>query len=203
MLPPPGSARKRCGVSRRADGPSLLVVAAGGFGVLVVLAFVLAVGLGGGTRSTPGELVRVVRSDGPAGMAVLAGRCLDQRVTDVTVLDEADAVVWRIVSRKGSIERRYVVGGGAPLGFDVVQPLTGPPTGTVRAEVTFRRDGEETTDARSVRVADLPEQGAALAEGAPACGGDEGAGGTAVLFAVAAAFVVAGYGAMLLRARGR
>lgn len=188
-------------MSRRADRPSLLVVAASGFGVLVVLAFVLAVGFGGGTRSTPGELVRVVQADGPAGMAVLAGRCLDERVADVTLLGEDGAVMWRIVSRKGSIERRFVVGGEAPLGFDVVQPLTGTPGGTVWAEVTFRRDGEESTDARSVAVADLPVQGEALGAGAPACGGDEGAGATAILFAVAAAFVVAGYVGMLLRSR--
>lgn len=188
-------------MSRRADGPSLLVLAAGGFGVLVVLAFVIAVGFGATSRSIPGELVRVVRADGPAGMAVLAGRCLDQRVGAVTVLGEDDGVLWRIVSRKGSIERRFVVGGDAPLGFEVARPLVGRPAGMVRAEVSFVRDGEESTDARSVRIADLPGPGDALRAGPPACGGDEGPGATAILFAVAAAFVVAGYVGMLVRAR--
>src|SRR5207253_221662 len=112
-------ATRRCGVSRRApasDAPSLGVVVAGGIGVLAVIAFVGALALGGSSRSRPGDRVAVVRTLGPAGIAVLAGRCLDQRVTAVAVVD-GGTTIWRIESRKGSIERRYVVGAPPPLGF--------------------------------------------------------------------------------------
>lgn len=190
-------------MSRRPDAPSLRVVAIGGIGVLVVLAFVVALALGSSTRRAPGELVRVVADEGPGGIAVLAGRCLDERVRSVTVTDVGGAVLWRIVSRKGSIDRRYPVGAGAPLGFDVDQPLTGRPTGAVRAEVVFVRDGEEHTDARVVDVGDLPSHGDALASGPPACGEGRGAGFTTATFAVAAALVLAGYGLMLTRFRRR
>lgn len=190
-------------MSRRPEPPSLGVVIAGGVGVLVVVAFVVALALGSSTRSTPGELVRVVPDDGPGGIAVLAGRCLDQRVRSVTVSDLDGTVLWHIVSRKGSIDRRYPVGGGAPIGFDVEQPLAQLPTGTVEAEVVFLRDGEEVADARVVEVHRLPAEGDALASAPPACPSDGGPGFTTVLFAVAGAFVVAGYGLMLLRYRRR
>ncbi|MCU1375037.1 MAG: hypothetical protein JWO68_2323, partial [Actinomycetia bacterium] len=124
-------------MSRRPDAPSLGVVVVGGLGVLAVLAFVGAVAFGGTSRSRPGDRVAVVRATGPAGIAVLAGRCLDQRVTAVTVIASDGTTLWRIESRKGSIERRYVVGAEPPLGFTSATGLTGRPTGRVRAEVTF------------------------------------------------------------------
>jgi hypothetical protein len=176
-------------------------VVAGGIGVLVVIAFVGAVALGGTSRSRPGDRVAVVAADGPAGVAVLAGRCLDQRVTAVTLIGADGTTLWRIESRKGSIERRYVVGAEPPLGFHAVTGLTARPTGPVRAEIAFDQDGTTTVDARVVDVGDLQGQGHALDEGAPACGGHEGPGGTAALFAIGAAFVVAGYIGMLLRLR--
>jgi hypothetical protein len=176
---------------------------AGGIGVLVVVAFVAAVAFGGTSRSRPGDRVAVVAADGPAGIAVLAGRCLDQRVTAVRVVGDDGTTLWGVESRKGSIERRYVVGAEPPLGFRTVTGLVARPTGRVRAEVTFEADDESTVDARVVDVGDVGGQGHALDEGAPACGGHEGPGGTALLFAAGAALVVAGYVGMLLRFRRR
>lgn len=191
-------------MSRRPDAPSPAVVAVGGIGVLAVLAFVVAVGLGGTTESTPGEKVRVVADGGPAGVAVLAGRCLDERVRSVALVDGAGDVVWRIESRKGSIERRYVVGAAQPpLGFEEVDALLEPPSGTVVARVTFATGGEEVVDERAVDLEGVPPKGGLLGAGAPACGGDEGPGGLTVLFAVAALVVVAGYGVMVARLRRR
>lgn len=190
-------------MSRRPDAPSLGVVAAGGIGVLAVVAFVVAMGFGGSTAATPGEKVRLVADDGPAGLAVLAGRCLDERVRAVELTDEAGEVVWAIESRKGSIERRFVVGAAPPLGFEEAHPLLAPPDGVVRAEVTFADAGEVTTDARSIDVGALPPEGGLLDEGPPACGGDEGPGALTILFAVAALVVVAGYGVMVGRLRRR
>jgi hypothetical protein len=178
-------------------------VVVGGLGVLAVIAFVAFVSFGGSTRTVPGERVKVVRADGPAGIAVLAGRCLDQRVTAVSVAAEGGDVLWRIESTKGSIERRYVVGAPAPLGFHDVTALAGPPAGRVRAEVEFIEDDQVSHDERTVDVDALPRQGATLDEGAPACGGHEGPGATALLFAAGAAVVVAGYVLMLTRLRYR
>jgi hypothetical protein len=177
------------------------VVLAGGLGVLVVIAFVGAVALGGTSKRSPGDQVAVVRSDGPAGMTVLAGRCLDQRVKAVEVDGAAGTALWRVESVKGSIERRYVVGALPPLGFHDVTPLAARPAGRVRASVELEQGDATTVDARVVDVAALPAEGHTLDEGAPACGGHEGPGGTALLFAVGAAFVVAGYVGMLLRFR--
>jgi hypothetical protein len=180
------------------------VVVAGGIGVLVVIAFVGAVAVGGTGRRAPGEQVAVVRSGGPAGIAVLAGRCLDQRVTAVQVDGADGTTLWRVASVKGSIERRYVVGAEPPLGFEDVTGLTGRPSGRVRASVELEQGDTTTVDARVVDVANLPAQGHTLDGGAPACGGREGPGGTALLFAVGAAFVLAGYVGMLVRfARSR
>jgi hypothetical protein len=190
-------------VSRRPDAPSLGVVVVGGLGVLAVVAFVAAVAFGGTSSSRPGDRVAVVRAGGPAGIAVLAGRCLDQRVTAVTVIGSDGSTLWRVASRKGSIERRYLVGAEAPLGFTDVTGLTRRPTGRVRAEVTFEEGDTTTVDARVVDVGDVRGEGQTLDEGAPACGGHEGPGGTALLFAIGAAFVVAGYVGMLLRLRKR
>lgn len=184
----------------RADRPSAGVLLAGGVGVVAVVAFVAALAVGTQARETPGELVRLVRAEGPAGVAVLAGRCLDQRVLGVAVADADGAVRWRISSRKGSIERRFVVGATPPpLGFEVTQPLEGDLPGVVRATVVFARDGERRTDERSASVASLRSESDELAAGAPACGDDARPGATVVLFGLAAALVVAGYGLMVWR----
>jgi len=186
-------------VSRRPDAPSLGVVAAGGIGVLAVVAFVAALAFGGSSEPSPGERVRLVRADAPAGIAVLAGRCLDQRVTAVEVDDEDGRPLWRIESEKGSIERRYLVGAPAPFLFRDDIGLIARPRGRVRAAVTFADGGETTTDAVTVDVDGLPAEGGELERLPPPCGGRRDLGATTLLFAAAALVVVVGYGVMLAR----
>ena len=167
--------------------------------MVAVVGFVIVLSVGGTPANAPGARVRVVPADSPAGFAVLAGRCRDQRVTSVEVAAPDGAVLWRIESRKGSIDRRYLVGAAPPLGFADAVRLTTRPSGTVRAKVTFERDDEVTTDGRLVDTAALREEGVTLASAAPSCGGHLGLGDAAPLFGVAAALVVAGYVLMLVR----
>ena len=142
----------------------------------------------------------MVRADAPAGFAVLAGRCRDQRVLSVEVTAADGPSLWRIESRKGSIERRYLVGAAPPLGFRDVVLLHTKPSGRVRATVAFDRDGKTTTDTRVVDTASLPAEGDVLSRPTPGCGGHVGLGGATPLFAVAAVVVVGGYVVMLVRA---
>jgi hypothetical protein len=190
--------------TRPAERPSLGVVLAGGFGVVVVVAFVAAVAFGARSRSTPGAHVDVVRGSGPAGMVVLAGRCTEQRVTGVVVRNAGGSILWQVSSAKGSIERRYVVGGDPPLGFSTVTPLRTRPAGRLLAEVHFDRDGAATSDVHAFDSSKVTSSRVTLGDAAPPCAATEGPGATAWLFAVGAAFVVAGYVGMLLRfVRGR
>ena len=187
-----------------AERPSLGVVLAGGFAVVVVLAFVGAVAFGGSVHSRPGDQVDVVRGPGATGLTVLAGRCVDDRVTSVALADSSGADLWRVSAAKGSIERRFVVGGEPPLGFTELTPRRAPPAGVVRAMVTFERDDRQRVDARMVDLAHLAPSAPDLGHAAPPCSHHEGPGGTAWLFAVGAAFVVAGYIGMVIRfVRGR
>lgn len=182
--------------TRRADAPSTGVVVAGGIGVLVVLAFVAALALGGGSRSTPGERVALVSAEG--GAEVLAGRCRDQRVVAVEVRD-GPTVRWRIESVKGSIDRRYPVGGAPPLGFTTAVPLEGDLPPVVTVEATFDGPDGEERDA-ALRPVSAPED-VTLGDVAPPCGGSVDLGATVILFAAAAALVVGGYAVMLTRFR--
>ena len=99
--------------ARRADAPTLGVLATGGIGVLVVLAFVGAVVFGRNTDVGPGERIAVVRSDAPAGFTILAGRCTDERVNVVEVRAQVGSPLWRIESDKGVIDRSFDVGAEA------------------------------------------------------------------------------------------
>lgn len=188
--------------ARRADAPSLGVVLVGGIGVLVVVGFVAALALGGGGRSTPGERVALVRADGPAGVAVLAGRCRDQRVSSVEVRGPS-GVRWRLVSDKGSIERRYVVGAPPPLNVREDVPLTGELAGRVTVSVGFDGPDGEERDQGTYAVAAAGAEGEALGRISPPCGGAVDLGPTVLLFGAAAALVVAGYAVMLARLRQR
>lgn len=174
---------------------------AGAIGVVAVVGFVVVLTVGGTPSDTPGSRVRIARAASPAGFAVLAGRCRDQRVTSVEVAAATPdgGTLWRIESRKGSIERRFLVGSAPPLGFADVVRLTTKPAGRVRAKVTFEHGDETTTDRRAVDTAALDEEGRTLASPAPSCGGHVGLGDAAPLFGVAAALVVAGYVMMLVR----
>jgi hypothetical protein len=187
-------------VARRPDAPSIGVLATGGIAVIVVLLFVAAVAVGGSPRRTPGDRVDVVRSAGPAGVTVLAGRCRDQRVTEVALFDAGGDPVWRIASAKGSIDRRYVVGGDAPLGFEEVVPFEHLPEGPVTAVVTFDRPGDDPEeDRRTVDPAAAPFLRAQLADAAPPCSDGTDLGPTVAVFAVGAVVVVGGYGLMVAR----
>lgn len=181
---------------RRADAPSLGVVLAGGIGVLAIVAFVAALALGGGSERTPGEKVALLRTD--AGLEVLAGRCRDERVVAVEVR-AGDEVRWRVESDKGSIERRFPVGGEPPFGFRAAVPLEGPLPDEVVVAATFDGPDGELTDAALL----APGAGVDLGEAAPPCGGSVEVGATVLLFAAAAALVVGGYVVMVARLRRR
>ena len=173
---------------------------AGAIGVVAVVGFVIVLSVGASPADAPGSRVRIVQASSPAGFAVLAGRCRDQRVTSVAVNAADGAELWRIESRKGSIERRYLVGAAPPLGFRDVRQLRSKPAGRVHAIVAFDREGEASTDERDADTASLPPEGGALADPAPACGSHVGLGGATPLFAAAAVLVVGGYLVMLVRA---
>ena len=183
----------------RGDAPSLSVLVTGGVAVAVVIGFVVALALGGGSRNTPGERVAVVADSGPSGVAVLAGRCREQRVMAVTVRTGTD-VRWRVESRKGSIDRRFPVGGEPPLGFTVTVPFAGTLDGPAVAEIVFDRPGHDPeTDERTFDRATLPADDNRLDGAAPPCGDRNDLSGTVVLFAVGAAVVASGYLVMVGR----
>lgn len=150
--------------------PSLAMVAAGGVGVLVVIAFVAAVALGGRTTAAgPGERLGVGRADAEGVLAVFVPRCRDDRVKVVEVTGAGGDVLWRITSRKGSIDERYEVGADAPLGFDVEVPL-GSPLPDVPLVAAVGVDGE----AGAVRDQLDFSPGAVPEEGVVTAGGDVG-----------------------------
>ena len=186
-------------MASRPEGPSAGVVLTGGVAVAVVIGFVVALALGGGNQTTPGERVAVAASDAPSGVVVLAGRCRDQRVVAVTVRT-GDDVRWRVESRKGSIARRYLVGSEPPLGFEVTVPFAGSLDGPATAEVVFERPGHDPeVDQRAFDRAGLVADGSPLGDAAPPCGDRRDLSSTVVLFALGAAVVVAGYLVMVGR----
>lgn len=166
------------------------MVVTGGIGVLVVIAFVAAVVLGREGEPQPGDRVAVVRDNG--AVEVLAARCDDERVRAVAVQDRAGRDLWRVVSEKGTIDRRFVVGGEPPPFFETVVPMDDPlpPSGLLVAEVTV----DDEVDARPFDPAHLDDSdGFGLS-----CDGD-GIGLVGVLFTAGAAGVCAAYGAMVAR----
>ena len=168
----------------------------------MVVAFVAAVIFGSRPERSPGDLVAVARSAGPAGITIVAGRCHEQRVVRVRLSVVGGSTLWEIRSDRGSIDRRYVVGAEPPpLDFVEVTPLRGVPAGLARAEVTFARDGhDDQTDSTVVDPGDIEESPPPLGDAAPPCASDGGPGPvTSVLFAVGALVMVAGYATMLVR----
>ncbi|MBW8826141.1 MAG: hypothetical protein JF603_07310 [Acidobacteria bacterium] len=185
--------------------PSLVVVAVSGLAVLVVVAFVAALVFGSRPQRSPGERIAVVRSSGPAGVTVLAGRCLDQRVTEVSMSGPGGAL-WRITSGEGSIERRYVVGEvPPPLGFRQRVGLAGVRPGPATFRVRFSREGHpDGSDAVEVDPTDIGRSAPELGDAAPPCAPSGGPGAvTSVLFVIGALVVVAAYGTMVVRRWGR
>ena len=191
------------------------MVAAGGVGVLVVIAFVAAVALGGRSSAAgPGERVAVGRADAAGTLAVFVPRCRDERVTSVEVGQAGGEPLWRIASRKGSIDERYVVGATTPpLGFEVEVPLEGAlPPSTLEASVTLDGDGDVadglTFDATSVPAGEVLHRGEAMALASfqaralaaadcPESRRDVTA--TTVVFGLGGLLVVASYGLMVSR----
>lgn len=173
----------------RGDTPTLGVIVTGGIGVLIAIAFVAGIVLGRETRTEPGDRVGVTRVDGE--VVILAARCEDERVRAVEVRTLGGAPLWRIESEKGTIDRRFVVGGEPPPFFLTVVRLEGlPATGELEAEVTV----DEIVDARRFDPGAL--------EGADEHGvscDDHDLGLVPLVFVVGALAVVAAYGAMVSR----
>jgi hypothetical protein len=174
---------------RRADAPTLAVVVTGGIGVLVVIAFVAGVVLGRGTRTEPGDRVGVAAVDGE--LVVFAARCEDERVRAVEVRTPGGPALWRIESDKGTIDRRFVVGGEPPAFFLTTVRLESLPTGgTLEAEVTV----DDVVDAKPFDLGALEES-----DGFGVSCDDRDLGVVPLLFVMGASGVVAAYGAMLAR----
>lgn len=134
------------------------MVAAGGVGVLVVVAFVAAIAFGARTQpAAPGERVAVGRADADGTLAVFVPRCRGERVKVVEIAAADGSALWRIRSKKGSIDERYVVGiAEPPLGFETDVPLERPlPGGDLTATVAV--DGNhEVRDQLTFRTRDVP-----------------------------------------------
>jgi hypothetical protein len=187
------------------------MVAVGGVAVLVMVAFVAAVAMGGrSVPAAPGDRLAVARG-GPTGVEVLVQRCPDERVTGVEVVDADGALVWRIGSRKGSIDARFAVGGDPPTGFVTDVALEGLPDGPLEARVALGvGDGDAMGfDASSLPAEGVRHRGVDLDEddfrrralGAVDCGGDEGGDRATVswLFAGGAVVVALAYLGMVQR----
>lgn len=143
------------------------MVLSGGVGVVAVVVFVAAVALGAEMADPPpGARLGLTAAEGPAALALLVPRCHSERVTSVEVRSSDDVVLWRIRSRKGSIDERYVVGAeDPPLGFVTEVSLNGPPpTGkapgeAVTAVVEVAGEASDTTDQVRFRPAEVPQEG--------------------------------------------
>lgn len=141
------------------------MVAAGGVGVLVVVAFVAVLALGSRPAAAgPGERVAVGRAAPGGDVTIFVPRCRDDRVTVVAVAGPGGDL-WRMTSRKGSIDERYVVGGRpVPLGFEVAVPLDRPlpDQGRLTARVTVEGDDRDVHDELAFVPAELPDGGEAV-----------------------------------------
>lgn len=192
------------------------MVAAGGVGVIVVIAFVAAIALGGRFEAPElGERVAIGRADADGTLAVFVPRCRDERVTVVEVAEGGGSARWRIASRKGSIDERYVVGAPEPpLGFEIEVPLEAPlPDGELTATVAVDGDAGGVRDrltftAASVPTSDVLYRGGvvdiasfqAQALSAASCPESRSELGlTTVVFGLGALMVVGTYGLMVAR----
>ena len=165
----------------------------GALAVAVVVLFVTSVVFGSESRAEPGDRVAVVKggNDVLSGYVVVVGRCEDERVRAIEVLDQRGAPLWRVEAAKGSFERRFPIG-ETSFGFTEVVPLRGLPDGPVEVTVAVGDDVD-------AEVVDLREVDHDASVGAP-CGGSS-VGAVGWVFALGALLVVVSYGAMLLRFR--
>jgi hypothetical protein len=164
------------------ERPSLGVLVAGGVGVLAVLAFVIGVALNDLTVPSVGRRVELTR--GPAGVVVLVGRCLQQRVTSIVVANADGATLWRYSLPNGSIDRHFAVAAAMP------------PEGPVTATVTFDHGApaRERADLGSLPFDPGPPIGTP-----PPCAGHRGLQPATFAFVLGALLVVGGYGVMVVR----
>ena len=166
-------------MSTRAERAPVVVLLAGAVGVAAVVLFVVALAYEDLRVPSVGPRVTVVQ--GPAGAAVLVGRCLDERVTSVSLRNADGAELWTTASPGGSIARRYAVD----------RPL--PPQGPATATVHFA-EGDQVES--PVDLGLLPLDPGGPTGTPPPCEG-QGLAPATVLVGVAALVVVAGYAAML------
>ncbi|MDP8953673.1 MAG: hypothetical protein M3N37_01905 [Actinomycetota bacterium] len=154
----------RRGELRRSEDepPSLQVVLSGGVGVLAVVVFVTALAFGTEVGDPPsGARLGVVAAAGPAGAAIAVPRCRAERVVRVEVRQVDGPTLWRVVSPKGSIDERYVVGSGdPPFGFvvDVPAPVPLPP-GPLTAVVALAGEPFDDVDEVTFDPAEVPASG--------------------------------------------
>jgi hypothetical protein len=169
--------------------PSLGIIVTGGVGVLVVIAFVAGIVLGRTGEPEPGDRVGIGRDD--QGLVVFAARCEDERVSAVEVRTPGGPPLWRIESEKGTIDRRFLVGGEPPAFFATAVALDEPlPAGALEAEVTV----DDVVDARRFDPAAL-EEGESFGVSCD----DSGLGLLPVVFVIGALAVIAAYVAMVSR----
>ncbi|MEA3018724.1 MAG: hypothetical protein QOI47_248 [Actinomycetota bacterium] len=166
------------------------MVLTGGFGVLVVVAFVGAVALGRGDAMAPGDRVAMATTAHPIGLVVLVGRCPDERVRAVELRAPGGPPLWRITSARGGIDRHFAVGQDPPpFGFSTVTKLGALPPGPLEVEVTI----DDVVDAEQFDPAHLDHE---VAVRAP-CG--HGLGAVPIVFALGALGVIVAYGSMVRR----
>jgi len=145
------------------------MVVSGGVGVVAVVAFVSAVAFGAQVGDVaPGARLGLTGADGPLGLALLVPRCQSERVLSVELRDPEGTVVWRVVSEKGAIEERYVIGAGdVPFATDTDVRLDAPlPPGELTAAVSLSGDGGEVRDWVGFDPASVPADGV-LYQGTP------------------------------------
>lgn len=210
-------------MSRRADRsgteqkpPSLSMVLSGGVGVVVVVGFVAALAFGTGIAEVaPGARLGIVAAPGPAGMAVVVPRCPSERVISVELQGPGGTPLWRVVSAKGAIAERYVVGAAASPFATVteVELSAPPPAGPLTAVASLAGEAEDVTDSVGFEAAAVPAEGVlyqgsaigteefeASAAAAADCAGPRGGLGLVTwLFVAAALGVVVTYLMMLMR----
>lgn len=194
------------------------MVLSGGVGVLAVVVFVAALAFGARAVEVPqGARLGIVRGAGPAGLAVLVPRCAGERVVHVDLRDADDRLLWEVVSDKGAIDERYVVGAEAPFATVTEVALEPPlPAGPLTATAALangpgditRASDRVTFDPSAVPADGVLYQGAVIgpdefearAAGAADCDGPSGDLGLVTwLFIAAALGVVVTYVMMVGR----
>ncbi len=136
------------------------MVVSGGVGVVAVVAFVAALALGTEVSDPPaGARLGVVGAEGPVGAAVVVPRCRSERVVSLAVRGEDGSTRWRIVSTKGSIDERYVLGATPPpFGF-VAEVAPDLPPGPLTVVVVLDAEPVDDVDEVTFDPATVPMSG--------------------------------------------